>query len=207
MSGVAIEVAIGPMPQPTVSRIVAEKQLNRITLTQRERKEGFIVHLSAWKSGSTLFLSCICKQTESTTTETRLATFFCGLSGRAVKPGLPGLVLVKRLHSSDACPAYDSFALGGAGAGLRLDVAGGDGEEQATGGIDHLALAVFGDHVVEVGLGRFELLHLRIEVGVVGFDVGAVGVVDDAFGGYDEGVAEGNLVGLGGRLGQEEDRC
>ena len=129
-----------------------------------------------------------------------------GLGWWAVEPCFGTLMFVDGLHSTDAGPAYDGFALGRAGAGLGLDVAGGDGEDQVAGGVDDLALAVFGDHVVEVGLSGFELLHLRIEVGVVGFDVGAVGVVDDAFGGYDEGVAEGNLVGLGGRLGQEEDR-
>jgi len=119
------------------------------------------------------------------------------LGWRTVEPGSCALVFVDGLHGAGAGPAYDGFALVCACAGFGLDVAGRDGEDEIACGIDNLAFAVFGDHVIEVGLGGLELLHLRVEVGVVSFDIGAVGVVDDCFGGDYEGVAQGDLVGLG----------
>jgi len=127
------------------------------------------------------------------------------LRGRAVEPGSGALVFVDGFHGTGAGAADDGFALDGAGVAFGLNVAGRDGEDEVVGGVDDLVLAVFVDHAGEGGLGGFELFHLGLVLIVGGFDVDVVGLVDDGFGGDDEGVAEGDFVGLDGVLeGQKE---
>jgi len=129
-----------------------------------------------------------------------------GLGGRTVEPGSVGFVLVQGFHGVSAGMANGQLAFGGVGRGFGLDMAGGDGVDEVGGFADDLAFAVFGDHLVKVGLRGFELLHLGIELSVGGFDVGVIGVVDHGFRSSDEGVAENGVVVLGWQLGQKENR-